>query len=399
MDLAASSIQRAKATPLEICLDMDQVRENPGFCDLINSSIQNAKSLRFSGFITVKELTGTLPSFLQSTPNLRSLTLDGAKSRGNSGDPFESLPPTLRYLNLSCFPLYPPFLRLRTLTELTLYNDRFGLHLDTLLDFLEENRSLESVTLGIMFAKPSLRHSRRGTAIANQFQHLLIFDGDDGKSLISNITLRRGAHLVIYSKSSGELNDILSGTSTVHLSNLLSPTFMEYQSDSYGERNIRLLGPNGSLSFQKSCPYHNALFKEFSVLPLTNIREFRFLSKKLEKWTSLQGFNISFFPALETLAIHCETRVSDLPTLFSNPSFPPSLKTFAFSNCHLSGDFMEKLTRFASNRKNTTSALLRRVLIVDSREALPSVGEMDALGKHVPVVDVRIGKELPTDLT
>ena len=58
---------------------------------------------------------------------------------------------------------------------------------------------------------------------------------------------------------------------------------------------------------------------------------------------------------------------------------------------------MGELTRFASQRKNTTSALLRRVVIIDSRENIPTVGAIGELEKHVPVVGVRVGKQLPTD--
>jgi len=397
--LAALSLQRAKAAPLEMCIDMDEVKKTPGFCDLINPFIQSTKTLSFDKFIKVKELTRTLPDFPRSMPNLQSLTLDGARRTDqvevNSGDLFESLTPTLRYLNLSHFPLYPSFFRLRALTELTLHTHYFNLHLDTLLDFLEENRSLKSAILGIDFTESSLLSSRRGAAIANQLQRLSIPTGETGKALISNIALRRGAHLVIDSNSYKGLYDLLSGVSTAHLLNLSSPTFMEYQSHGY-DRSIRLLGPSGSFLFRKSYSSKN-VFEEFPVLPLTNFREFRFIFQGLE-WGTM--FNPSFFPALEIFAAQGRIWGSGpLSTLLSNPSSPPSLKTLAFSNCNLSGNFMEGLTLFASNRKNTTSALLRRVVIVDSKENLPSVDSMDALGKHVPIVDVRIGKELPTDLT
>jgi len=60
---------------------------------------------------------------------------------------------------------------------------------------------------------------------------------------------------------------------------------------------------------------------------------------------------------------------------------------------------MEELTLFASARKYTTSARLRRVVIVDSGGKFPSAASIDALEKQVPIVDIRRGKELPTDLT
>ena len=115
------------------------------------------------------------------------------------------------------------------------------------------------------------------------------------------------------------------------------------------------------------------------------------------------GFDLSFFPALETLAIAIlggwPYMPYLLPTAFSDPSFPPRLRTLAFANCCISGGpFMEGLTRYASNRKNTTSVWLRRVVIVDSREHIPTEDSIKALEEHVSV-EVRLGKELPRDLT
>ena len=60
---------------------------------------------------------------------------------------------------------------------------------------------------------------------------------------------------------------------------------------------------------------------------------------------------------------------------------------------------MEELAQYASNRKETGSAWLHRVVIVDSRAHLPSAVSIDALEKHVPTVDVCVGKALPRDLT
>ena len=393
--LAVSSLHRAKAEPLEIHLDMNQVRGKPGFSNLINPYIKNTKSLHFSNFKTVKDLTQTLPNFPQSMSALQSLTLDGGHKC--SVERFGSLAPTLRCLKLSVFPLHPSFLRLRDLTELALKSHYFTLHLDALLDFLEENRSLESVTLDIRFEKGSLRNSQRQAAIENRLRYLSVCGGEmDIKAMVSNIALQRGAHLEIISDRY-TMNDILSGLPTAHLLNLSSPIFMEYQ---YTERSIRLVGPNGSFSYLEL--YYNdtpSAFVEFPLLPLTNVREVHLLLNRLRYESSVAAFNVSFFPALETLAVDRDIYVSRLLSgLFSNPSFPPSLKTLAFLNCSLSGDFMEELAQFASDRRKTTSAWLRRVVIVDSKVDLPSTGSMDALGKHVPIVDVRVGKELPTDL-
>lgn len=66
---------------------------------------------------------------------------------------------------------------------------------------------------------------------------------------------------------------------------------------------------------------------------------------------------------------------------------------------------MGKSTRFASNRKDRknnlveTWAWLHSVVIIDSRAKLPSAESIDALEKLVPVVDVRVGREVPTGLT
>jgi len=59
---------------------------------------------------------------------------------------------------------------------------------------------------------------------------------------------------------------------------------------------------------------------------------------------------------------------------------------------------MRELTRFASNRKNTDSARLHRVVIVHWEGKFPSIASIRKLEKHVPVVDVRISSVLPGDL-
>ena len=175
----------------------------------------------------------------------------------------------------------------------------------------------------------------------------------------------------------------------------LSPTFLQYEFSFV--RRIRLLGPNGRFSSQEPYSGNARPFVEFPLLPLTNIRDFHLKQVHGSGW---EPFDPSFLPALETFAVDCKTGAPDhlLSPLFLNPSFPPSLKTLAFLDCALSGDFMEALAQFASDRTNTTSALLRRVVIVDSRGKLPTEASIDALGKHVPDVDIRVGKRLPTDL-
>ena len=141
---------------------------------------------------------------------LQSLTLDGGHKC--SVERFGSLAPTLRCLKLYTFPLHPSFLRLRDLTELALKTGDFPLHLDTLLDFLEENRSLESVTLDIRFEKGSLRNSQRQAAIENRLRYLSVCGGEmDIKAMVSNIALQRGAHLEIISGFGIKMKHVLSG--------------------------------------------------------------------------------------------------------------------------------------------------------------------------------------------
>ena len=395
--LAELSLERAKAAPLDIRLDMTQIKKTPGFSDLLAPHIQNTKTLRVDASASAQEFARTLPNFPQSMPDLRSLSLSGrARGWDWSIDPFGPLT-TLTHLSLASVPLYPSFLRLRTLTDLNLNLHQFNLHLDTLLGFLEENRSLERVTLNIAFPEPSLRSSRRQVPIKNHLQNLTIISTRpmDADVLMSGIALRRGAHLavVLYNRGAGS-NDVLPIISMAHLSNLLSPTSMEYNPDF---TTIRLLGPNGSFSFRASGL--EDLFAGFPPTHLANIREFRYHGSS--PWAPPVKpvvFPLPL-PALETLVIEREdTALLHFSALFSNPSSSPSLKTLAFLDCTLNEGFMEELAQFAFNRKNTTSAWLYRVVIVNSKGGLPSVVSIDELGKYVPIVDARIGKKLPTDL-
>ena len=401
MGLGVLSLRRAKAEPLELELHMDQVTKEPGFSELINYRVRNSKSLCLSQFKTIKELMRTLPNLTQSAPNLRSLTLVGLRGAewDQSADPFESSAPGLRCLKLVNIPLYSSFLRLRALTELALDDPRFTLHLDTLLDFLEENHSLKSATLNIRFAEGTLRSSRRETAITNQLQYLSMDVGSaaDGKALVSRISLQRGAHLEIRSCGNAELKLVMSGVPTAQFPNLPSPVFMEYQYHG-SERSIRLLGPNGGVSFQKSWRY-DIPFSEFALLPVANVRELH-LGYHKSQWSHTEVFNPSFFPALEVFVITCKTWLSHLLSpLLSNPSFPPSLKTLVFLDCDISAAFMEELTRFASSRKNTTttSTWLRYVIIIEPQCSFLTTTSIRPLMRHV-LVNIRRGRELPTGL-
>jgi hypothetical protein len=202
--------------------------------------------------LTAKELTKTLPDFPKSMLNLRSLKLgkSGQADWSLLDDPFDFSTHTLMVLSLNNIPLFPSSLGFKTLTELTLLDHNFDLHLDTLLDFLEENHSLERATSDIGFARAPFRHSQYKTPIGNQLRHLSIscYDVMDSRVLVSSIALRKAADLEIhYSDGRRRLPNLLSGGSLAHLPRLSSLTFMEYRSF---PRLIRLLGPGGSLSYK-----------------------------------------------------------------------------------------------------------------------------------------------------
>ena len=402
-NLMALSLERAKATSLIVHLDMD--KGEAGFFDVLAPYVQNIDTLHAEGYTTIEKFRQALPKFPQSTPNLRSLSLSSDTYWDRSIDPFESLTTNLRYLKLGNIPLYPSLLRLRSLKRFAYANHKFDLHLDTLLDFLEGNRMLEHVILGVSFREASLRSSRRQTAMGNRIQCLSIYCHYpmDGQAIISSIPLRRGAHLnITLTSMDGRLNDILSGVSTTHLLNLPSPTFIKYRSH---PRSIQLFGPNGRLALNTiSILGASDVFTEFPLLPLAHVREFH-LIHRMSGWGMTQRaheplfFSQPSFPALETLAINCEISVSSLlSVLFSNPSSSPSLKTLAFMDCDITKDFMKELTQYASRRKATAAAWLYKVVIVNSNGVFPSIASIRKLKEHVSVVDVKVGTELPRDL-
>ena len=376
--LTALTLQRVKAASLKVHLDADP--RDLGSFDLLAPYAQNINTLWIMGPTTIEKLRRVLPDFPRSTPNLRSLSLNFVH-RDQSIDPFESLASTLEYLEFFDIPLYPSILRLRSLTEFAYFAYEFDLHLDTLLEFLEENHMLERVTLDVSFKEASLRSSRRQITIGNRLRYLSIYCRGNSQVIISRIALQRGAQLDIITYSSGQLNDILSGVSTTHLSNLPSPIFIKYRTC---PRSIRLSGPNGKFSTQSPFILTEVpTFVEFPLLPLTPL-----------------VFDQSPFPALEILVVNCETSISHLlSALFSNPPSPPLLKTLAFIGCNLTEDFMEELTQYASKRKDTTSAWLYKVVITHPDGVFPSISAIRKLTEHVSVVDVRIGAKLPGDLS
>jgi hypothetical protein len=400
------SLKRAKSVPLEINLNTTLARGGLRFADLLIPHIQNTKTLRVD-YLTAIQLKDILPNFPQSMPNLQSFALtSGGAGWDRSIDPFEPFPPTLRYLKLLGISPYPSLLELKTLTELELRDRQFNLRLDTLLDFLEENRSLERVILNLKFDEPSLRGSRRRAAIKTRLRYLEItcFSAMDGQALISSIALSKGAELEFFccplNGIGAAVDDVLSGISTTHLSNIQSPTFMEYRV--YIPRTIQLLGPNGSAKFSGRSGT-DIPFAELPRLPLTNIRR---LHLDTYRWESIQPppgpavfHHLSSFPALETLTIECDTDLSCLLSpLFLNTSSSPFLKTLAFLDCTITEEFMKELTRFASDRKSTTSVGLHHVVILHREGKFPSTASIRELGEYVPVVDVRIATKIPTDL-
>ena len=399
-NLAALSLERAKAARLEIYLNMYKIREDPPSLDLLIPHFPNTKTLRVNQLSANEEL---IPFIQYPMINLRSLTLTdgGVGDWDRSVDPFKSSC-SLRYLKLGGIPLYPSFLNLRTLTVLDLFDYECGLHLDTFLDFLEENCSLVEVTIRIRFVEPPLRSLQRRAPFRNQLRCLRItcYDAIDGQALVSGIALSKGAKLVINCRANSRLavgvNDVLSNIPTTHLSNLLSPTIMVYR---VHLREVRLLGPNGTSTFTSNSN-SDTPFAEFPHLPLADIRRFHL---DVRGWKFIQPspgpavfHHLSSFPALEMLTIECNTDLAHLLfPLLSNPSISPSLRTLAFSNCFLTEEFMEELARFASDRKNTTSAWLHRVVVAHGGGTLPSIASIRRLEEHVPVVDVRIDAGLP----
>jgi hypothetical protein len=227
----------------------------------------------------------------------------------------------------------------------------------------------------------------------------------DGQALISNIPLSKGAELVFFccpiSGTGASVDDILSVICATDLSNLQSPTFMEYRVHTL--RTIQLLGPNGSANFSGGTD-SPIPFAEFPRLPLTDIRR---LHLDICGWKLIWPppgpavfHHLSSFPALETLTIECDTNLSHLLSpLFSNQSSSPLSKTLAFSGCTITEEFMEELTRFASHRKSTAPVGLHHVVILHRQGKFPSATSIRELEEYVPVVDVRISTKMPTDLT
>ena len=407
--IAELSLNRCKAAPLDLWIHVGQGGITPGFSDLITPYIQNIKHLNVYSFSPQEKFFQTFEDLLPLTPNLQSLTLfggmvDAPLDRPN--DPCGQLLSSLTSLYLSSVPLYPSFLRLTTLKDFTIHHNRLNLRLDTLLDFLEQNRSLERAEIDVKFTQDSLLDLRRRAPIKNRLRHLSISSHSavDLYAFISNIVIQKGAHLELglFDQNTGP-EHARSVVSTVHQLNPRSYTSMEYRPIEGSVRTIQLHGPDGSFSLKRRPA--EAPFTEFPLPTLNNIQTFHLkrnvLDPRARPRFAPTSLPLSFLPALEMLVIEREMDALHLLwILFSNPSSSRSLKTLAFFDCYIDDEFMRGLIRFSSNRKgkSTTSAPLHRVVIVNSGGRLPPFTLIDELGKYVPVVDVRVGKVLPSDL-
>ncbi|KAF9784676.1 hypothetical protein BJ322DRAFT_1109382 [Thelephora terrestris] len=399
MELTELSLERAKALPLTVHLRLGK----KGKRGPINLLLPHVEKIVSFGCVNPKaeELTRLL-DFPKSMPKLRSLSLERAEPIGQNLpiDSFDfSTHFRLRELSLHNFLIVPSFLSLRTLTKLILWDRNIRIHVDVLLSFLEQNYSLESVSLTIKFEEPSLCHSHRKTPVGNGLYHLSITSDDTTsiRALISGIALQGGGALRISlnGNDAGEtgLTGVISGVSTNHLPNLSSPIYMEYAPF---PRRITLVGPNGSFWYGGSLPTEGP-FPEFPLLPLASIRELRLVFRKhcaLE--CALEQFRLSSFPSLEILAVNYG--VSFLSTVLPDSTSSPSLRTLALLDCKISEEFMNQLAQVALDRENASTSL-RRVVIIDSEGQFPSATSVERLRGCVSVVELLEGKEFPEDLS
>ena len=399
-DMTTVCLGRAKAAPLKITLYMPL---GSSFTDIFASYLQNTRTLVIHSISTIEEFMSVFPDFPRSMPTLRSLELAAIPPQDTwdpTIDPFEPFPPPLERLQLTGVPLYASLLKLGTLTEFT-FSDREFPGLDTLLDFLEGNCSLERVTLD-SYSAFLLGWERKIAMKQLRYLSISCSDEEDAQALISSIPLQRGASLRIHLRGwHRTLIDFLPDVSATHLSNPPSPTFFQL---GHGPltKHITLDGPSGKLSFY-GISLLEASFADLAVLPLSNVREVRLHYRKETTTTSLEPpvFYPSYFPALETLTVDCNVDVlGALSVLLSNSPPSPSLKTLGFLNCNISEDFMEGLTRFASGRRNIpTSTWLHRVQFAHGDGVFPSAASIRRLRKYVQVVEVRMEDDFSMDLT
>lgn len=286
INVAEVSLERCGEVPLELFLNPVWAGNNLKLSSLIKLKVENIVVLRICSAV----LFGN-----SEHSALREDVCDDSM-----------VPPSLPHLHLDNIPLYSVFLTLRALKVLKIYNQGFYVGLDTLLDFIEQNHSLESARLDIQFALPSFRDSRPRDPIKNGLRHLFVssYSTTDIKALISKIAVQEGAHLEVFARTGG-WDDISSVVSTPHLSNLRSPTSMEYFTDKSSRRVIELHGPNGSFSL-KRFPRDEHPFIEFSLLPLKDIRTCRLKVRGSNRTVRPPH---SYFPAIETLVVEEESLI------------------------------------------------------------------------------------------
>ena len=101
-------------------------------------------------------------------------------------------------------------------------------------------------------------------------------------------------------------------------------------------------------------------------------------------------------PALEILAISQTPFPRCLPSaLTEEPVLCPALRTIAFLDCGINSSTIKELGEAITKRRDSTTARLYRVVVVNSTAALPDLASIKQLRKCVPCVEVRVDDKLP----
>lgn len=292
------------------------------------------------------------PLLLKQTPKFLELKVSkkdgeglGLSSRQFKLGPF---PPTLSDLSLSGVPL-GPFLQLTTLTNFT-YEGSFALHIDSLLEFLEDNRSLERVKLVIKFASPEFRQSQRQSPIGTTLQCLIIKSSqpEDIKALTSaRIPLKSTEHANLFIIPCGPnaiSGPFLSDIVATHFRDRKRPTSMFYGCGWAIRFSTGREGPGLVIASDKT--------EEASFSPtLENIRELPSLGNIRElglyRYQDNEQFDPSQFPMLQSLTIFSGTNLlQKLSKLRSSPQSSPNLKHIIFAKCDGPPEYHKELEEF-----------------------------------------------------
>lgn len=314
-----------------------------------------------------------------------SLLLTGSdgreKWRGQSNGSTWKLPDTLKYLALDNFPL-SRFREITKLTDFILIDSEFAQPLDTLLDFLKGNPSIERLTLWIKFKNHTDRHPKRSSSINLERLKSLSATFDRPECigyLLSCITLPKNAHLD-FSTIEGEigLDYILSRAKGVGI----SPTRMLVN---YSDSTIRWSGPDGKLVVS-SIPRSEMCFVltgEFltphegtkgmtPVLTTDSLPSFKRVEKlrlvMFERSSVWPPLDPSRFPALKTLTIE---RGVDIPTTLSKLISSEQLSTLdklEIKNCDLSEGSAQILKQCAFECGHTMTSRGGTVTIAAARD-------------------------------